>query len=320
MSDTITNTSKDTKTPVRQSLVRRGIAWRRNRDFYLLLIVPAAYFIIFAYLPIWGNVLAFRRYIPGGILWGEEWVGFRYFRLFMSDPIFWNAFKNTMVLAFLSLLCGFPAAILFALLLNELRNRVMKRFVQTVSFLPYFFSMVVVVGMIKSILSPSTGFINSIIENLGGTAIFFVNEPGWYRTVFVASDVWQTLGFNAIIYISALSSIDPTLYEAAVIDGANRLQQTVHVTLPGLMPMIIITLILRIGQLLNVNFEKALLLYTPNNSEVSDIIHLLVYRQGLQFSNYSYATAVGMFNAVVGLLLILGANWIARRTSEVSFL
>lgn len=286
--------------------------------FYMMLALPILYFIVFRYLPLFGNILAFRRYLPGGPILGTQWVGLRYFRLFLTDSLFWRAFSNTLILSVLNLLVTFPLVIVFVLLVNEVHHKGARKAFQTITFLPYFMSIVVIVGMIKEILSPSTGFINQIIQSFGGQTVFFVNEPGWFRPIYVISALWQTMGFNAIIYLAALSNIDDQLYEAAMIDGCNRLRQTWHVTMPGLLPMIAITLILRIGTILVVGFEKALLLYTPNNSTTSDLISLLVYRQGIVNSDFSYATAVGLFNSFIGIILIVSSNFIARKSTQTS--
>jgi len=295
-----------------------GFVASNLKYYYMMLALPIIYFLVFRYLPLYGNVLAFRRFTPGGSIFGTAWVGLKYFNIFLNDSLFWRAFSNTLYLSFLNILFTFPVVIIFVLFVNEVQNSKVRKVFQTISFLPYFLSIVVIVGMIKEILSPSTGFVNEIVKVLGGEPVFFVNKPEWFRPIYVLSGIWQFLGFNAIIYLAALANIDDNLYEAAMIDGCNRLKQTFHITLPGLAPMIIITLILRIGTILVVGFEKALLLYTPNNSTTSDLISLLVYRQGIINSDFSYATAVGLFNAFVGIVLISSSNYIAKRFSNTS--
>lgn len=286
---------------------------RRNKYFYLLILLPIIYYIVFRYLPMVGNVIAFRKYYIGMSIFGEDWVGLRYFKLVFKDGSFWIAFKNTLVLSVLNLVIGFPIPIVFALLLNEIRNNLVKRSVQTISYLPKFISTVVAVSMIKEMCSPSTGIINQVLKTFGIEPIFFVNEPDWFRFIYIASDLWQFMGWNAIIYIAALAAVDQTIYEAAMVDGAGRFKQTIHVTLPGIMPTIIVTLILQIGRFLSLGFEKVLLLYTPMNSINSDILDTYVYRMGLQNHNFSYAAAVGLFTSVVGLILIVGSNKISKR-------
>ncbi len=297
---------------------RSGIVRNNTRYYYMMLAIPLLYFFVFRYIPLFGNILAFRRFIPGGSIFGTRWVGLKYFKLFLNDSLFWRAFSNTLVLSFLNILFTFPLVIVFVLFVNEVHNRRLRQLFQTITFLPYFLSIVVIVGLIKELLSPSTGIVNELVSRFGGNAVFFVNEPEWFRPIYVISGLWQFLGFNAIIYLAALANIDEGLYEAAMIDGCSRFRQTVHITLPGLAPMIIITLVLRIGTILIVGFEKALLLYTPNNSTTSDLISLLVYRQGIINSDFSYATAVGLFNAVIGIILISSSNYIARRFSSTS--
>lgn len=292
---------------------------KADKYFYLLLILPIIYYILFKYLPMAGNIIAFRRYKLGLSMFGTEWIGLKYFYLFMRDPAFWNALKNTLLLSFFNILIGFPIPIIFALLVNELRSGFTKKFVQTVSYLPKFISTIVAVGMIKEMLSPSTGIINSILVNtFHMQPIFFVNEPSWFRVIYIGSDLWQFMGWNAILYLAALSGVDQELYEAAIIDGANRFKQTLYVTIPGIMPTIVVTLVLSVGYMLSLGFEKALLFYTPINSTTSDILETFVYRIGLQNSNYSYATAVGLFSGIVGLILITLSNGFAKKFSDVS--
>lgn len=299
---------------------RRGPSYVNSnlRYFYAMLLLPIIHFIVFRYIPLFGNILAFRRFTPGGSVFGTQWVGLKYFRMFLQDSLFWRALANTLLLGFYNIAFTFPIVLLFVLLVNEVHDKAAKKAFQTVTFLPYFLSVVVIVGMVKEILSPSTGLVNRLIQLVGGSPVFFVNEPGWFRPIYLASEIWQFLGFNAIIFLAALSSIDEQLYESSMMDGCGRLRQTLHITLPGLAPMIVITLILRVGTILLVGFEKALLLYTPNNSTTSDLISLLVYRQGIVNSDFSYATAVGLFNALVGIVLIGGSNYMARRWSDTS--
>jgi putative aldouronate transport system permease protein len=297
-------------------LIKRAL--RRDFHYYLLLLLPLAYFIIFHYVPMYGLSLAFRRFIPGGPAYGTEWVGSKYFELFVDNIAFWKVFRNTVLLSMLSLVFTFPLPIIFAILLNELRSVAFKRVVQTISYLPRFLSTVIVVGMISQILSPSGGIVNNVLERMGAERIFFLIRPEWFRTIFVTSEAWQFMGWNAIIYLAALSNVNPELYQAASVDGAGRLRQTFAVTIPGIMPTIVILLILRIGNLLTVGFEKVLLLYNPLTYETADVISTFVYRMGIVENNYSYATAVGLFNGIIALILIWIANAISRRVSETS--
>jgi putative aldouronate transport system permease protein len=265
-----------------------------------------------------GIILSFKRFRSGQGIWGGTWVGLKYFEHFLSNETFWRAFRNNMVLAVLNILFAFPIPILFALLLNEFRNVRLKKLVQTVSYLPHFLSIVVVVGMVKQVLSPSIGIINNVLEVLGFERVFFLSRPEWFRPIYIASDIWQHMGWNAIIYIAALANIDTQLYEAAEVDGASRLQQTFAVTLPGIAPAIIITLILAVGRMMMIGFEKILLLYNPAVYEKADILSTYVYRMGLQEGNFSYGTAIGLFNALIGLILVSTSNKIAQKYSDTS--
>ena len=305
--------------PTRASPARR--TWRRalRRDWqlYSLAILPLLFFVIFRYLPMAGNVIAFRRYRPGGNVFGEYWVGLRYIRLFLNDPVFWDVFTNTLILGALSLLFTFPLPIVFALLLNEVRTRYLKRFVQSVSYLPHFLSIVIVAAMVMQILSVD-GVVNQVLRAFGTNPIPFLQQPEWFRTIYVSSEVWQTVGWGTILYLAALTTIDEDLYEAAMLDGANRWRQTWHVTLPGIRPTMMTLLILNIGTFMAVGFEKILLLYNPLTYPTADVISTYLYRVGIVSGNLSYAAAIGLFEAVIGLTLVLTANAIARRTVGTS--
>ncbi|WBB95887.1 MULTISPECIES: ABC transporter permease subunit [unclassified Solwaraspora] len=292
-------------------------ALRRDWQLYSLVVLPLVFFLIFRYLPMLGNVIAFRRFQPGGSVFGEYWVGLRYVRMFLADPTFWQVFTNTLILGTLTLVVVFPLPIVLALLLNEVRARRVKRFVQSVSYLPHFLSIVIVAAMVMQILSVD-GTVNSIIRAFGGDAIPFLQQPGWFRTIYVSSEVWQTVGWGTILYLAALTTIDEDLYEAARIDGANRWRQTWHVTLPGIRPTMITLLILNIGTFMAVGFEKILLLYNPLTYPTADVISTYLYRMGVVSSNFSYAAAIGLFEALIGLTLVLSANLIARRTVGTS--
>lgn len=287
-------------------------ALRKDWRLYSLLALPILYFIIFRYLPMAGNVIAFRKFQPGGSIFGEYWVGFQYVEMFIHDPTFWNVFKNTITLGVLTLVFSFPMPIIFALLLNELRSKKFKKIVQSISYLPHFMSVVIVVGMIFQLTSLK-GTINQLIGHFSGGAINFMQQAAWFRPVYVSSDVWQTMGWGAILYLAALTTIDENLYEAARIDGANRRQQTWHITLPGIAPMIMTLLILNIGSFMAVGFEKILLLYNPLTYPTADVISTYLYRVGIESNNFSYATAIGLFESIIGLTLVMSANAISRR-------
>jgi len=294
-------------------------AFRRHWQLYTLALLPVAYFAIFRYIPMIGNVIAFRRYRPGGSLFGDgEWTMRYVHRLLYDDPTFWKVFWNTVILGGVTLVITFPLPIILALMLNELRNQPFKRFVQSVSYLPHFFSIVVVVAMIAQFVSVD-GLVNQVVTAFGGNAIPFIQQPEWFRTIFVTSEVWQTVGWGTILYLAALTTIDDQLYEAARIDGANRWRQTWHVTLPGIRPMMITILILNIGTFLNVSFEKVFLLVNPLTRQTGDIIATYVYRIfTTNPSLLSYATAIQLFESIIGLVMILSANQIARRTVGTS--
>jgi len=294
-----------------------GALLRKDWQLYSLLILPVIYLIIFKYGPMIGNVIAFRRFVPGGSIFGETWVGLRYFQMFVQDPTFWKVFGNTLILGGLALLFTFPVPIIFALLLNEVKSKRFKKFVQTASYLPHFLSIVIVAGMILQ-LTAVNGSINGLVAFFTGDNIPFMQRAEWFRTIYITSEIWQGMGWGAILYLAALTTIDDSLYEAARIDGANRWKQTIHVTLPGILPTIVTLLILNMGNFLAVGFEKILLLYNPLIYDTSDVISTYLYRVGLQSSNFSYATAIGLFESLIGLILVFSVNAISRRLTQRS--
>ncbi|HLS65004.1 MAG TPA: ABC transporter permease subunit [Ruania sp.] len=302
-----------TETP---AVPERKNTWRRalKRDWrlYTFLIAPVIFLLIFRYLPMAGNVIAFRRFRPGSSIFGDEWVGLHYFEMFIGNEQFWNVFWNTAILGGLTLLICFPLPIVLALLLNELRSRRFKRVVQTISYLPHFLSIVIVAGIVFQLTSLD-GTINQIVTALGGDAIAFMQQPEWFRTIYTSSEVWQTVGWGTILYLASLTTIDDQLYEASRIDGANRWQQTWHVTIPGIRPTMVVLLILNIGTFMAVGFEKVLLLQNPLIYSTGDVISTYLYRVGIESAQFSYATAIGLFEAVIGLVLVLSANFISRR-------
>ena len=290
-----------------------AFAIRRDWQLYSLAVLPLIFFAIFRYIPMLGNVIAFRRFIPGGSIFGEQWVGLRYVETFLNDSTFWAVFANTMILGLLTLIVTFPLPIILALLLNEVQTRSLKRFVQSVSYLPHFLSIVVVVAMIGQLLA-SDGTVNQVVKIFNdGQTIPFIQRAEWFRTIYVSSEVWQTVGWGTILYLAALTTIDNDLYDAAKIDGANRWRQTWHVTLPGIRPTMITLLILNTGTFMAVGFEKILLLYNPLTYPTADVISTYLYRIGIQSSLLSYGAAIGLFEAIIGLTLILSANTISRR-------
>lgn len=305
--------NRKNKRPFRVQTAELGKSIRNNKTLYLFLLLPIVYFIIFKYVPMFGNIIAFRKYVPGQSYFGVSWEGFRYFEMFLKDEAFWSVFKNTVILSGLSLLICFPIPILFSLLLNEIMQKKVKKVVQSLTIVPRFLSVVVVVAMMNALLSPSTGIVNTIIEKLGGEAIYFMNEPFWFRIIYIISELWQFLGWNSIIYMAVLSSADQEQYEAAMVDGAGKIKQAIHITLPMMLPTIAINLIIALGNILNIGFEKVLLMYTPTTYETADIIQTFVYRVGLMNANYSYGTAVGLFQGVISLSLLWAANRITNK-------
>lgn len=292
-------------------------ALRRDWRLYSLAVLPLLFFAIFRYLPMIGNVIAFRKFEPGGSVLGEEWVGLRYVRLFLTDPTFWHVFGNTLILGSLTLLFCFPLPIVLALLINEVRHRRLKRLVQSVSYLPHFLSMVVVAGLVIELLS-ADGPVNQVLRAAGDDPIAFLQQPEWFRTIYVSSEIWQTVGWGTILHLAALTTIDDQLYEAARIDGAGRWRQIWHVALPGIRPTAVTLLILNIGTFMAVGFEKVLLLYNPLTFPTADVISTYLYRMGVVSNSFSYATAIGLFEALIGLTLVLSANLISRRTVGTS--
>ncbi|WP_028608572.1 ABC transporter permease [Paenibacillus harenae] len=290
---------------------------RKEWKLYSFLIIPVIYFIIFKYAPMIGNIIAFRKYRGGPNILGSDWVGFRYFEMFMKDPTFWRAFFNDLTLSVSYLVVKFPLTLIFALLLNEIRWMKWKKFVQTVSYLPHFISMVIVAGMVKEMVSLS-GPINAFLAWLGHEPTSFISLPEWFSSIYVTSGIWQSLGWGTILYLAAMTAINTELYEAARIDGASRFRLALHVTIPGILPTVMVLLILDIGSILGSNFEKILLLYNPLTYETADVISTYVYRMGITGGNFSYATAVGLFEGIIGLILVTIANEISKRTTKSS--
>jgi ABC-type polysaccharide transport system, permease component len=285
----------------------------KERALLYLLVPTMALFIVFNYLPIYGLIISFKDLQPGLTVLNCPWVGFKWFNEFLSSSYFWRSLKNTFVLSGLSLVVQFPAPIIFALILNEVRNKHFKKIVQSVSYFPYFLSTVIIVGMLFNFLSVDTGIVNTILKEHGKETINFLNSVHWFRPLYVISGLWQNLGWNAIIYLAALTGIDPVLYEASFIDGAKRIKQMWHITIPGIFPTIIVLLLISLGNLLNVGFEKIILMYNPSTYDVADVISTYVYRLGIQNQQYSFATAVGLFNQVVNFSLLVLFNSLSNR-------
>ncbi|MFD2703322.1 ABC transporter permease [Paenibacillus shunpengii] len=288
-----------------------------NKYLYLMMLPVVAYYLIFHYTPMYGAVIAFKDYTPIKGILGSDWVGLKHFIDFFDSYYFWRILKNTLLISLYSLLFEFPMPILLALLINEVRQRRFKRVVQTITYMPYFISLVVICGIITDFTN-ADGLINRLFMWLGYDGQAMLQKPELFRPIYILSEIWQRIGWESIIYIAALTSIDQEQYEAARIDGANRLKQMFYITLPGILPTITIMLILRMGNLLNVGFEKIILLYNPVTYETADVISSFVYRKGLLEFGWSYSSAVGLFNSVINLILLVTANYISRRVSNNS--
>lgn len=290
----------------------------KYRYIYLMALPVLAYYIIFCYLPIYGAQIAFREFAPGKGIWGSPWVGLKNFKSFFSSMYFPRTLRNTLMISLETIVFVFPSAIILALLLNEVRFKPFKSTVQTVSYLPHFISIVVICSMVRDFTS-STGVISRLVALIRGTpAQTLLLFPQNFRAIYIISQIWQTIGWESIIYLAALSGIDPTYYDAAVVDGAGRWRRVWNVTIPCLMPTITILFIMQLGRVMNVGYEKIILLYNSNIYETSDVISTYVYRKGLLEQNYSYSTAVGLFNSVVNFALVVGANALSRRVNETS--
>jgi putative aldouronate transport system permease protein len=295
---------------------RRNSTWKhikRDRQLLILFVPCIVFFILFRYGPLYGLIIAFKDYsVYQGIL-GSDWVGLKHFRQFFDSPDFFLLFKNTLLLGLFTLMWAFPFPIIFAVLLNEVRNVRFKKMVQTFSYLPAFLSVVIVSSMIVDFLSPTHGLVNTVIQALGFKGIYFLVAPEWFRTIYVSSEIWQHMGYEAIIYLAAIASIDPTLYEAGKVDGASRFQMMRYITIPSIMPTILILFIIKTGSMFRIGYEKVLLLYNPMTYEVGDVFSTYVYRKGLLETNYSYAAAVGIFEALIALLMLLFSNLVSKK-------
>lgn len=292
----------------------------KNRWIYIMALPVIAYYIIFSYIPMAGVQIAFKNYNFGAGVWGSPWAkngGFQHFISFFKGPYAWRTIRNTMLLSLYNILVCFPLPIILALLLNEIKCNPFKRVIQTVSYLPHFISLVVICGLIKE-FTQSDGLISVLLSYLGVKQETMLLDPTRFRAIYVISDLWQTLGWNSIIYLAALSAVDPNLYDAAAVDGAGRFRRVIHVTIPAILPTIIIMFILRVGQFMSVGYDKILLLYNSSIYETADVISTFVYRKGLVESNFSFSAAVGLVNSVVNFILVVTLNKISNKVSETS--
>lgn len=313
---------KKNKQANRKEVKRKARArWRKsvwkNWELYVLLSPVILYFIVFHYFPLYGLQIAFKDFIASKGIIGSPWVGFKHFERFFDSYYFWRLIKNTVGIGVFTLVVSFPIPIILALLLNEVKSLRYKKFVQTVIYAPHFLSTVVVVGMLLLFLK-TDGLVNQLIRMFGGTPIDFISEPAWFKSLYVFSDVWQTMGWSSIIYIAALAAVDPAQHEAAMIDGASRLQRIFHINIPAIMPTIVILFILNAGSVMAVGFEKVYLMQNPLNMSTSDVISTFVYRSGILEAQYSFSAAVGLFNSVINFIMLIMVNQIAKKVNETS--
>ncbi|TLS49006.1 sugar ABC transporter permease [Paenibacillus antri] len=290
----------------------------KNKWLYIFLIPGLLYFLIFKYAPMFGIVIAFKQLSLAKGIWGSEWIGLANFETLFSSAHFIRVLRNSILLSVYQIVFGFPAPIILALMLNEVRQMAFKRISQTILYLPHFISWVVLAGIVINFLSPTDGIANQIVTAFGGEPIKFLQEPQYFRTIIVSAEIWKGIGWGTIIYLAAMTGIDPTLYESAKIDGASRMQRILYITIPGIATTVVIMLLLSLGNILDNGFEQVFLLYNPVTYETGDIFETYTYRIGLQDGRLSYATAVGLFKSVVGFILIISANYAARKISGKS--
>jgi len=302
--------------PKKYALLRRDLY--RDRWLHIFLVIPIAFYLIFKYFPMYGAIIAFKDFRIGSGIFGSEWVGLRHFQRLITSPDFYRILRNTLLLNVYALVFGFPVPIILAILLNEVRSTTFKRINQSILYLPHFISWVVLAGIFTQMLSPSTGIVNMVLKAFGITPIYFMASPFWWPIMFVISGIWQGAGWGSIIYLAAVSAIDPEQYEAARIDGANKAQQIWHITLPGIKATIAIMLILRMGSMMDVGFEHIYNLQNSAVTSVADVISTYVFRTGIQRAQYSYTTAIGLFQSVISFVLVFSTNKITRMLGENS--
>ena len=291
---------------------------KREWQLYLMLLPTIIWLIVFLYKPMYGLQVAFKDYSIFRGVAGSPWIGFEHFQTLFGNDQFLRALKNTVIISFYSLLIGFPVPILLALMFNEVLNQTFKKSAQTIVYLPHFISSVIIAGIVITAFSPSAGIINTVIGWFGIDPVYFLIKPEWFRPIFIGTTIWQEAGFQSIVYLAAISGVSPTLYESAVVDGASRWQMMWKITIPSIMTTIIIMLIIRIGNILEVSFEMIILLYQPSTYETADVVNTFIYRQGIQAGQYDFAAAAGLFNAVVAFVLVMSANALSRRYSRTS--
>ncbi|GIP11521.1 sugar ABC transporter permease [Paenibacillus macerans] len=304
--------------PLVQAKRKTWVQVKRNYELYLFLLPILLVYLVFKYYPMYGVQIAFKDFSPSQGIWGSEWVGFKHFIDFFDSYNFWTIISNTLTLSFLSLVFGFPAPVIIAILLNQMLGKRYKKFIQTVIYAPHFISTVVLVGMLNVFLSPNSGIVNHLITLFGGEPILFMANEGWFRPLYILSGIWQETGFSTIIYLAALAGVNPELHEAAIMDGASKWKRVWYVDIPGILPTIVILLILALGNIMSIGFEKAFLMQSDLNYATSNIIPTYVYELGIQKAQYSFSTAVGLFNSVINIILVVTVNRVARKLTETS--
>lgn len=314
----VSNPKKMQRTALSTRLTYQGRKAWKSRYLLLLLLPTLIWYAVFMYGPMYGLQIAFKDFMPFLGISGSPWVGLKHFISFFQSEYFWRLIRNTLGISVYSILVGFPIPIILALLMNEIGNKYFKKGVQTIAYLPHFISTVVVVSIINSLLSPTSGLLNQVIEFFGGDSVYFMAEPKYFKTVYVLSDIWQSAGYNSIVYLAALTSIDPSMYEAATVDGASKWDKLIRITLPSILPTIMIMLILRMGSMFSVGYEKIMLMYNEATYETADVISTYLYRRAFKSGDYSFSTAIGLFNAVINFIIIQVFNKISAKVTEVS--
>lgn len=316
MNNTAKTAGVASRTKTRRSSLFKAMSSRY--DLYLMLLIPLVWYLVFHYGPLYGLQIAFKNFSPAKGISGSSWVGLDHFKRFVESYYFWRLLWNTISINLFSLLFAFPIPILLAIIVTEIRNKSFSKIVQNITYIPHFISIVVMVGMLMLFLSPRGGPLNSIIEAFGGDPVRFLDSAAWFKPIFISSNIWQNMGWQSIIYIAALAGVNPQLYEAAKMDGASRIRRIWHVSIPGILPVIVILLILDVGHFMNVGFEKILLMQNNLNIDSSDVISTFVYTTGILKGEYSYTAAIGLFNSVINLVLLLLVNRFARKKAETS--
>lgn len=293
-------------------------ALKRDKFLLLMFLPIVVYYVVFSYVPMTGAIVAFKQFKPGHGIYGGDWVGLKWFIQFFKSPFAFRTVRNTVLISLYSILFGFPLPILFAICVTEIRSSKVRRVVQTVSYLPHFISTVVLVGMINNFFSMNHGLVNDLIVRMGGEPVNFLINPAWFRTLYVGSGVWQNFGFNSIIYIAAITGIDPSLYEAGKIDGITKFQEVVYITIPMISQTIVMLFIMQLGGIMSVGFEKVFLMYSPAVYETADVVSTYVYRKGIESNNYGFGSAVGLFNSVINFAFVFIANQVCRKLTDSS--